>query len=123
MNRGGGRFETLPLPWEAQLSSFRDGVVIDANGDSLPDFLLGGNYYDNNVEMGRYDADYGTVLINKGAGTFECRPLNGLSVKGQIRHIKPVKLGKNPSFILAKNNDTLRVIQFSTPPTGISTHK
>jgi hypothetical protein len=29
-----------PLPWQAQLSSYRDATVVDANGDKLPDILL-----------------------------------------------------------------------------------
>ncbi len=66
MNRGNLKFDAIAMPWQAQLSSFRDAVVIDANRDSLPDILLVGNYYDNNIQMGRYDADYATLLINHG---------------------------------------------------------
>ena len=57
MNKGGLHFETIALPAEAQLTSFKDAVVVNANDDKLPDILLVGNYYDNNIEMGRYDAD------------------------------------------------------------------
>src|SRR6185369_7395897 len=48
INDGKMNFEARPLPWEAQLSTFRTAVVIDANGDKLPDILMLGNYYDNN---------------------------------------------------------------------------
>jgi hypothetical protein len=50
------------LPRQAQLTSYRDAIVVDANTDGLPDILLMGNYYDNNIQMGRYDADFGTIL-------------------------------------------------------------
>ncbi len=105
-------FTTTAMPWQAQLSQYRDAIVIDANGDKLPDVLLVGNYYDNNIQMGRYDADYGTILINKGNGKFETSPINGLEINGQVRHIKPITINAKPSFILAKNNDYIQIIQF-----------
>jgi hypothetical protein len=113
INKGGLNFETKPLPPEAQFTTYKDAVVVDANGDSKPDVLLVGNYYDNNIEMGRYDADYGTLLINKGGGNFSCSSLNGVSVKGQVRRIKPVNIGKQPAYILARNNDSLKVIKLT----------
>ena len=59
------------MPWQAQFSPYKDAVVVDANNDSLPDILLGGNYYENNVQIGRYDADFGTILVNKANGKFD----------------------------------------------------
>ena len=112
INKGNLRFETKALPMEAQLSPYRDAVVINANDDDLPDILLVGNYYDNNIEMGRYDADFGTILINKGKGNFTCSSLNGLAIKGQVRHIKKITIQKHEAFILARNNDSTLVIQF-----------
>ena len=66
INKGNMQFEVQAMPWQAQLSSLRTAMVVDANNDSLPDILLGGNFYANNIEMGRSDADFGTVLLNKG---------------------------------------------------------
>jgi hypothetical protein len=112
MNRGGLNFTTEALPWEAQLSPFRDGIVVDANGDKLPDILLVGNYYENNIQMGRYDADFGTLLINQGQGKFKTENLNGLAIKGQVRHIGGIQIDHKKAYILVKNNDTTQVIQF-----------
>ena len=112
INQGNLNFITKALPWEAQFSPYRDGVVIDANGDNLPDILLFGNYYDNNIQMGRYDADFGTILVNKGHGNFKVESLNGLVVKGQVRHILPINIGGSTDYILVKNNDSTRIIQF-----------
>ncbi|MFX8106644.1 hypothetical protein ABTK92_20280, partial [Acinetobacter baumannii] len=78
MNKGHLQFETNALPWQAQFTSFRDGVVTDANSDSLHDVMIFGNYYDNNIQMGRYDADFGTILVNKGNGKLVAESLNGL---------------------------------------------
>jgi enediyne biosynthesis protein E4 len=112
INDGHLNFATRAMPWEAQLSSYRDAVVIDANGDSLPDILLVGNYYDNNIQMGRYDADFGTILLNKGHDNFEATTLNGLSIKGQTRHIREIAIGGQKSYVLVRNNDSTMVIRF-----------
>ena len=112
INKGNLVFETQALPMEAQLSPLKDAVVINANNDNLPDILLVGNYYDNNIEMGRYDADFGTILINKGNGVFTCETINGLSIKGQVRHIKPINIGKQQAYIIARNSDSAMVIKF-----------
>ncbi|MBC7629634.1 MAG: VCBS repeat-containing protein [Ferruginibacter sp.] len=112
INKGNLHFETKALPMEAQFSSMKDAVVVNANDDNLPDILIMGNYYDPNIEMGRYDADFGTILINKGKGNFLAETINGLAVKGQVRHIKPVTIGKQPAFILARNSDSAMLIKF-----------
>ena len=112
INDGKMHFSVQALPWEAQLSPYRDAIVINANNDDLPDILLVGNYYDNNIQMGRYDADFGTILINKGKGNFSCEGINGVRLKGQIRHVRKVMLEKNKeAFILARNNDSVVVIR------------
>jgi hypothetical protein len=76
---------------------------------------LAGNYYSNNIHAGRYDADYGTVLVNKGKGDFACESLNGVIVKGEVRHIRQIKIASELAYILAKNNDSTMVIKFSAP--------
>ena len=112
INDGNWKFTVKELPWEAQLTPYRDAVTINANNDDKPDILLAGNFYACNIQLGKYDADYGTILINKGKGNFACEPLNGLVLKGEIRHIKKISISKKEAFILARNNDSLRVISF-----------
>jgi ASPIC and UnbV./FG-GAP repeat. len=112
VNKGNMQFETSAFPFEAQLSCYRDAAIVNANNDNLPDIFIAGNFYDNNVELGRNDADFGTILINKGNGRFEPQTLNGVILKGQVRHIKPIQIGKQSAFILAMNNDSLRVLKF-----------
>lgn len=112
INDGNMHFQPIPLPYQAQLSTYRDAVVINANNDNLPDILMMGNFFENNVEIGRQDADFGTILINKGKGKFENQPLNGITVKGQVRHIKPIQIKGKQAFILAKNNDSPMIIKF-----------
>jgi hypothetical protein len=112
INDGKMNFTVKALPAEAQFSSLRDAVVLDQNKDGLPDILFGGNFYDNNIQMGRYDADFGTVLVNKGNNLFSTETINGLSVKGQVRHILPIIINKRSAFIIAKNNDAAMIISY-----------
>jgi hypothetical protein len=112
INDGQMNFTVKGLPWQAQLSTYRDAAIIDANGDDLPDILLGGNYYDNAIQLGRSDADFGTLLVNKGNGDFSCERMNGVTIKGQVRHVRKINiLGKN-AFVLGMNNEKLRAVSY-----------
>ncbi len=113
INNGNLDFTTQALPWQAQLTSYRDASVVDANNDNLPDIFLAGNYYGNNIHNGRYDGDYGTVLINMGKGQFSCQNLNGLILKSEARHIRPIKIASQQAYVVAKNNDSATVIKFT----------
>jgi enediyne biosynthesis protein E4 len=112
MNKGKMNFTTEPIPWLGQLSPFKDAVIVNANNDNLPDILLLGNFYANNIQMGRNDADFGTILLNQGKGKFTCESINGLQIKGEVRHIKKIMIGKKEAYILVRNNDSTMVIQF-----------
>ena len=112
INNGNWNFTLKELPWEAQLTSYRDAAIADVNNDNRPDILLAGNFYPNNIQMGEYDGDYGTVLINNGKGNFSCSLLNGSIIKGEVRHIRKINADRKESFVLARNNDSLKVIRF-----------
>lgn len=111
INKGQLNFELRALPWQAQLSTYKDAVTINANNDSLPDILLMGNFYENNIEMGRYDADFGSLLLNHGNGTLTCEPVNGVIIKGQVRHIKKIQIARQEALILVENNDSTKIIR------------
>ncbi len=112
VNNGNLNFTVQALPWEAQLTSYRDAAVADVNNDDLPDIILAGNYYNNTIHAGRSDADYGTILVNRGKGNFICESMNGLIIKGEVRRIRTLKIGNELTYILAKNNDTAAVLNF-----------
>jgi enediyne biosynthesis protein E4 len=111
LNAGNWNFSVQPLPWQAQLTTYRDAAIVDANGDVLPDILPVGNFWDNAIQMGRYDADYGAVWINKGKGAFAVNALKGAIIKGQVRKIKPVNIKGKKAFVLARNGDSTIVLQ------------
>jgi hypothetical protein len=114
LNKGNLQFELRALPWQAQLSTFKDAVVVDANGDSRPDIWLVGNYFSNAVEIGRADADIGTLLLNAGSGNFTTSTLNGAVLRGEVRRIRPVLIQNKPAYLLVKNNDTTQIIRFNS---------
>lgn len=112
INNGNLSFTVTALPWQAQLTSYRDAVITDDNKDGLPDILLAGNFYANNIQMGRYDADQGSLLINKGKGRFAFQPLNGFVQSGEVRRIRKLQLDPGSTgFLLARNHDSLQLIR------------
>ena len=112
INDGNQHYTVQALPWQAQLSTYKDAVITNANNDNLPDILLTGNYFENNTQLGPYDADYGTMLINKGKGNFTAEPLNGIAIKGQVRHIRQMNIANKEAYILARNNDSAIIIRY-----------
>ncbi|MCA0396552.1 MAG: VCBS repeat-containing protein [Bacteroidetes bacterium] len=113
INDGKGNFSTQALPWQLQLSPVKTAVPCDYNADGKSDLLLFGNYYDNNIQMGRNDADFGSLLLGTAGGGFAVHNLPGLVVKGQVRHALPIGIAAKPSFtalLLAKNNDSLQLV-------------
>lgn len=112
INDGKGHFTPSVLPWEAQMTAYKTAMVADMNGDQLPDIILMGNFYENNVQMGRYDADYGLILINKGKGHLKPQSFNGLVVKGQVRNILPLHIGQKDAALIVKNGDSTRVVRW-----------
>ncbi|MFZ1527678.1 MAG: VCBS repeat-containing protein [Ferruginibacter sp.] len=111
-NNGNYNFTVNKLPWQAQLSTIRDACITDANGDRLPDILLAENFFPNNIQMSMYDAGYGSVLINKGAGIFSYETLNGPVIKGEARRIRQIGINKHPAYIIARNNDSAVLVGY-----------
>jgi hypothetical protein len=110
-NTGNLTFKAYPLPDVLQFSTLNAAALFDLNGDGKQEVILGGNFYDCNIEMGRYDANFGNVLSISNDGKMEVFPLGDLMVKGQVRRIEPVKAGDNTYFILARNNMEAVVVQ------------
>ncbi len=112
INQGNGTFVTQSMPDMAQLSPYKTAQMVNANNDNLPDILLYGNYYGNNIQLGRYDADFGKVLINKGNGQFDIKNTEGVAIKGEVRRMLPITIGKGAkAFVLGMNNEKVRVIK------------
>jgi hypothetical protein len=111
-NRGNGDFEVKPLPKAAQMSTVNAFMIDDFNGDGNLDILAGGNFYRSNIQMGRYDASYGQVLVGDGKGNFKNIPSvqSGFSVPGEIRKLVPVKVGDRIRYLIVRNNDSVKFL-------------
>jgi hypothetical protein len=112
LNDGQGNFEALPLGPGAQQSTYYAAMPFDANGDELPDFVLMGNYYNANITMGRYDNNYGTLLINRGDGQFDVEQPGGEVISGQVKNIQKIAVGNKIYWLIARNNETLKIVEF-----------
>jgi len=120
INEGKGKYNTMQLPAEAQFSNIRSVVpinTIDANVNvgkqTMAVALLLGNFGYNNIEIGRQDANFGTVLqIAKSTGIqFSAIQLPGLTIKGEVRRALPIQIGKEIGYVLAKNNGQVQIIK------------
>jgi hypothetical protein len=112
INDGNMNFSATVLPYPLQLSTFKAAATIQTYKDSEMVTLLTGNSYANNVELGRQDADFGSLLISKGDNTFGFSTLNGMAITGEVRRIERIMIGKRLAFILVRNNNSMQVIAF-----------
>ncbi|MBC7774663.1 MAG: VCBS repeat-containing protein, partial [Phycisphaerae bacterium] len=110
-NTGGMNFKASPLPDQLQFSTLDACSLADLDGDGKMEAVLGGNFYECNIEMGRYDANFGNVLHFSINGAMQVFPLGDLRIKGQVRRIKSVKIGSKTAFVFARNNEHCIVIQ------------
>ncbi len=110
-NTGDGLvFKTHYLPWQLQLSTLNAASIIGSVDRNATDVMIGGNFYDCNIEMGRYDANYGNILTIGNEGTLNVKPLGKLRIDGQIRRIKKLKRIDNEVFLLGINDSPIKVI-------------
>ena len=132
MNEGKGKYNPVALPAAAQFSNIRSVVPIinqstmSAANPSITGALLLGNFGFNNIEIGRQDANFGTLLQvtkkqpatnqqknqSKIAGTqWTASQLPGLVIKGEVRRAVPIAIGKEICYVLAKNNGNVQIIK------------
>ena len=105
-NKGNGKFEVRPLPPVAQFSTVNVMIIEDFNHDGHTDVFVAGNFYPINIQMGRYDASYGTLLVGDGKGHFKAMANkdSGACLKGEIRELKPVTLNGRVHYVGFRNN-------------------
>ncbi len=111
LGQADGSFMEQALPKEIQYTSYYTALAKDVNNDGLLDMLPGGNYYDCNVQMGRYDADNGSVLINTG-NTFQLQNLPSAPLPSPVKQIKSIQLADGfRGLLYAQNGDSLKMFK------------
>ncbi len=116
INKGNGQFEIQALPFLAQLSCINAMTVVDANNDGFKDIMYGGNDFDLVPQFGRLDASLGGILLNDGKGhyTFADAVSTGISLRGEIKDIKQLKINGKQHVLILQNNEVPVLYQIPT---------
>jgi len=110
LNDGKGNFTEVEMPRQSQVSPLFAMTTDDINGDGKDDILAAGNFYGVLPYEGRYDAGYGTVVMQEGRD--KLKALNylqtGLILRGEVRDIQKIRTaGGKTCYLVARNNDRL----------------
>jgi enediyne biosynthesis protein E4 len=108
-NKGNLKFSVTSLPNAVQFSTMSASVVDDFNSDGNLDVFVAGNFYPVNIQMGRYDASFGSLLQGDGKGKFEVVPNKdtGIRLRGETRKMQKIKVGKRFHYIAFRNNEPI----------------
>ncbi len=114
INDGHGHLEPRPLPMAFQLAPVFAFASADFNGDGHVDLLAGGNFFGVTPYEGRYDAQSLALGWGTGNGYFRASPLRPevLQLPGEVRDLLPITIGGRSCLLVARNNDSLRVLQY-----------
>ena len=109
-NKGSLNFEIKTLPKQIQLSTVNAFLVEDFNKDGNLDLMGGGNFFRSNIQMGRYDASYGNILLGNGKGGFKALSSaeSGISITGETRFLKRMVISNKICYLAAQNNDSIK---------------
>ena len=79
----------------------------DFDGNGTQDILAVGNFYGNQINMGRYDASYGHFVTKSKSGEWEYKEPSdsGFAIDGEARDIKVLNYGDGEKLILVSRND------------------
>lgn len=107
VNNGNGRFSTIELPAQTQLSCVCGITCADVNNDGSLDIIMGGNDFEFKPQFSRLDANYGSVLLNDGNLNFDWQNYNesGFMVKEEIKHIRQFHDAAGNAYIIVAIND------------------
>ena len=112
INNKNGTFTAKPLPTSAQLSSMYAIAAEDFDGDKNIDTLMAGNFYESKPEVGIYDASYGTLMKGDGKGNFTSIPAqqSGINIRGAVRDMTTINVGKKKIILIAMNNEAVKIL-------------
>jgi hypothetical protein len=88
-----GKLHEVALPKQAQYSPVYTITSFDYDHDGHDDLLLCGNSNHARLRMGKYDANYGTLLKGDGKGnyTYITQPQSGFKLVGDVRGVLQIK--------------------------------
>ena len=112
-NLGGLKFKVSPLPHSVQFSTANAMLTDDFNKDGHLDVLVAGNFYANNIQLGRDDSSLGSVLLGNGKGGFVALASRdcGYLVTGEVRRLRKIVVNGKNQYLSFRNND--RCVSFA----------
>ncbi|MEO5682150.1 MAG: VCBS repeat-containing protein [Chitinophagaceae bacterium] len=111
-NQGAKGFVQHALPLPAQYAPVYGIVMEDLDNDGKKDILLAGNNTWTRIKFGRYAANHGILLLGDGKNEFTYAPQfkSGLSLRGNVKSLQPIKVGSTKKIIAGVNDDNAILI-------------
>ncbi len=108
------KFIKQNLPFEAQWAPVFSIYPADIDNNGHIDIVLGGNQYCAKPQTGIYAGSYGVIISNEGNRKFKHvdPKTSGFKVMGQIRDMQKISIGNVDHLLIARNNDSLKIIRF-----------
>ena len=116
INNSKGNYSIQPLPGRAQFSPVYGVLVEDLDEDGIKDICLVGNMSAIKPELGRYDANLGTVFkgLPNHQYTYLPQTVTGIQYKGDARDIASIKTkDKKRTIIMTINNQSLKIFKYN----------
>jgi hypothetical protein len=106
-NKGKGNFEFQAFPASAQTAPLFGFAILPGVNKAI---LAGGNFWGVLPYEGRYDADFGDVLLlDKNKTLKAISPVSsGFLLRGEVRDIKTIKTATGTIYAVAFNNQQIR---------------
>lgn len=110
-----GTYSLNSLVTQAQVSPMNAIEIIDFDGDSNLDIILGGNLFGTRIKLGRYGASKGELFKGDGQGNFTFIPYHrsGVYNQGEIRDIKATIINERLALLVANNDGPLKIYQLT----------
>jgi hypothetical protein len=101
-----GKFERKALPIQAQYAPVHHIQIADIDGDQYPDLILFGNESFGRLRLGKSDANYGVVLLNRKQCQFayQNQTTSGLHVTGDARQSLMVNTSQGRILVVSVHN-------------------
>lgn len=108
INDGEGLFSKPELPKIVQYGPTLSTLAIDLNNDGYKDIIGAGSIFETEPETVKYDASKGFVLLNDGKENFNESGNHDFLLRGNIKDIQTLKIGKDKIIISLQNNGPIQ---------------